>query len=65
MNDGDGEKQSDIQEKAVKKLMDFLFKYAVKFVEKKDQEHISVAVVGYTNVGKSSLINVMRNKIVV
>jgi len=45
--------------------MGFLFKYARKFAEKKDQESISVGVVGFTNTGKSSLINVLRNKVVV
>jgi len=44
--------------------MGFLFKYARKFAEKKDQESISVGVVGFTNTGKSSLINVLRNKVV-
>lgn len=65
MDDGDGEKNTDIQEKSVKKLLEYLFKYAVKFAEKKEQDQISVAIVGFTNVGKSSLINVLRNKIVV
>ena len=45
--------------------MEFLFKYARKFAEKKQQEQITVAIVGFANVGKSSLINVLRNKIVV
>ena len=45
--------------------MGYLFKYARKFAEKKEQEQISVAIVGFANVGKSSLINVLRNKIVV
>ena len=39
-----------------------LFKYAQKFAEKKEQEYISVGVVGMPNVGKSSMINVLRNK---
>jgi ribosome biogenesis GTPase A len=54
-----------LQEKAVEKLMGYLFQYARKFAEKKEQEQISVAIVGFANVGKSSLINVLRNKIVV
>lgn len=44
------------------KLMTILFKYAKKFAEKKEQEYISVGVVGMPNVGKSCLINVLRNK---
>lgn len=42
--------------------MSVLFKYYQKFAEKKQQEFISVGVVGMQNVGKSSLINVLRNK---
>ena len=45
--------------------MTVLFKYAKKFMEKKDQETINVGVVGYPNVGKSSVINVLKNKVVV
>lgn len=59
------EKPVSAQEKAIEKLMGHLFKYARKFAEKKEQEQISVAVVGYTNVGKSSLINCLRNKVIV
>lgn len=45
--------------------MGFLFKYARAFAEKKEQESISVGIVGYANVGKSSLINLLRKKPVV
>jgi ribosome biogenesis GTPase A len=45
--------------------MNILFKYSRKFLEKKAKDFISVAVVGFTNTGKSSLINVLKNKIVV
>lgn len=47
------------------KVMTVLFKYAKKFMEKKDQETINVGVVGFPNVGKSSIINVLKNKVVV
>ena len=63
--EGDEPQEQSAQEKAREKLMGFLFKYARKFAEKKDQESISVGVVGFTNTGKSSLINVLRNKVVV
>jgi len=42
--------------------MNLLFKYAKKFEEKKGQEHIIVGVLGMPNVGKSSVINVLKNK---
>jgi nuclear GTP-binding protein len=45
--------------------MTILYKYAKKFMEKKEQETINVGVVGYPNVGKSSVINVLKNKAVV
>ena len=45
--------------------MGFLFKYARSYAEKKQQEQITVGIVGYANVGKSSLINILKNKIVV
>ena len=45
--------------------MTVLFKYARKFLEKKGQEQITVSIVGFPNVGKSSVINVLRNKAVV
>jgi len=64
-DEGDESPEQSAQEKAREKLMGFLFKYARKFAEKKDQESISVGVVGFTNTGKSSLINVLRNKVVV
>jgi ribosome biogenesis GTPase A len=44
--------------------MTILYKYAKKFMEKKDIEHLTVGVVGMPNVGKSSIINVLRNKVV-
>ena len=53
------------QEKAKQQLMGYLFKYAKAFMEKKQQEQITVAVVGYANVGKSSLINVLKNRVAV
>jgi ribosome biogenesis GTPase A len=43
--------------------MTILYKYAKKFLEKKDIEHLTVGVVGMPNVGKSSIINVLRNKV--
>jgi len=52
------------QQKNVERLMKALFKYYLKFAEKKELESISVGVVGYTNSGKSSIINCLRNKIV-
>ena len=58
-------KEETLQEKGVQKLMDILFKYARKFAEKKERDAIAVGVVGFTNVGKSSLINVLKGKIVV
>lgn len=42
--------------------MKLLFKYAKKFAEKKESEFISVGVVGYPNVGKSCLVNILKNK---
>ena len=47
------------------KLMTVLFKYARKFLDKKGQENITVSLVGFPNVGKSSVINVLKNKAVV
>jgi len=44
--------------------MTILFKYGKKFLEKKDIENIVVGVIGMPNVGKSSVINVLRNKVV-
>lgn len=44
------------------KLLKLLFKYAQKFAEKKETTYISAGVIGYPNTGKSSLINVLRNK---
>ena len=45
--------------------MDLLFNYSRKFAEKRDQEGIVAGVIGFTNVGKSSLINVLKGKIIV
>jgi len=53
----------DIQaENGSEKLMNILFKYAKKFAEKKEMESITVGVIGMPNVGKSSVINVLKNK---
>jgi len=46
------------------KLMALLSKYAKKFAEKKSKEQIVVGVVGFTNSGKSSLINKLKSKVV-
>ena len=43
-------------------LMDVLFEYARKFAEKKEQETIAVGVIGYTNSGKSSVINCLKRR---
>ena len=43
-------------------LMDVLFEYARKFAEKKEQENIAVGVIGYTNSGKSSVINCLKRR---
>jgi ribosome biogenesis GTPase A len=56
-----GEEEKD---SAATKLMTILFKYGAKFLEKKQQEQIVVGVIGFTNVGKSSLINQLKQKIV-
>jgi nuclear GTP-binding protein len=45
--------------------MAVLFKYARKFLDKKGQEKINVGIFGFPNVGKSSIINVLKNKPVV
>ena len=45
--------------------MDLLFKYSRKFAEKREQEGITAGVIGFTNVGKSSLINVLKGRIIV
>lgn len=44
--------------------MVLLSKYAMKFEEKKGKEQIVVGVVGFTNAGKSSLINRLKQKVV-
>lgn len=55
--------KEDIQtENGSSKLLKLLFKYSQKFAEKKKTEFISVGVVGFPNVGKSSLVNILRNK---
>ena len=52
------------QQKNAEKLMKALFKYYLKFAVKKEISHIQVGVVGFTNSGKSSLINCLKNKII-
>jgi ribosome biogenesis GTPase A len=42
--------------------MSLLNKYAKKFQEKKEKARITVSVVGFTNVGKSSLVNFLKGK---
>ena len=37
-------------------------KYAKKFAEKKEQDFITVGVIGMSNIGKSSLVNTLRDK---
>lgn len=59
------DKPQSLQEKAKEQLMNYLFKYARAFAEKKQQDQITVAIVGYANVGKSSLINVLKNRFAV
>ena len=44
--------------------MTILFKYAKKFAEKKGTDFIGVGVLGMPNVGKSALINMLKNKAV-
>lgn len=61
----DDNNDESLQDKGVEKLMDVMFKYARKFAEKKERDAIAVGIVGFTNVGKSSLINVLKGKIVV
>ena len=56
--------ESEEDEEAITKLMKLLFKYAEKFEEKKAKEQIVVGVVGFTNSGKSSLINKLKSKVV-
>lgn len=64
--DSDDEEEKEQKPEGGKdKLMAVLFKYARKFMEKRDQETITVGVVGFPNVGKSSVINVLKNKAVV
>jgi len=41
--------------------MTVLYKYAKKFMEKKELENISVGVVGFPNTGKSSVINALKS----
>ena len=45
-------------------LMDVLFEYARKFAEKKEQESIQVGIIGYTNSGKSSVVNCLKRRAV-
>ena len=42
--------------------MSFVMKYAKKFAEKKEQDYITVGVIGMSNIGKSSLVNTLRGK---
>ena len=43
--------------------MKVLLKYQTKFQEKKDQQQIVIAVMGFTNSGKSSVINSLAGRI--
>jgi nuclear GTP-binding protein len=59
------EEQEQVQaENGSEKLMTILFKYAKKFAEKKGTDFIGVGVLGMPNVGKSALINMLKNKAV-
>lgn len=42
--------------------MKLLFKYQLKFQEKKDKNQIVIAVMGFTNSGKSSIVNSLRGR---
>mmetsp|Transcript_16524 Transcript_16524/g.28074 ORF Transcript_16524/g.28074 Transcript_16524/m.28074 type:complete len:335 (-) Transcript_16524:224-1228(-) len=57
-----GDEIEEAQTQAIEKMMTLLFKYAKKFMEKKGQEEIRVAVIGYSNSGKSSFINQLLRK---
>jgi nuclear GTP-binding protein len=50
------------QRQSIEKLSTILQKYQKKFLEKKGQETLAVGVVGFSNAGKSSLINQLINK---
>ena len=39
-----------------------MFKYSKKFAEKKEVEEIGVSIVGYPNTGKSSVVNILKNR---
>ena len=58
-DDEEEEKEEEKEDKdsPAVKIMTVLFKYAQKFLEKQEKEQITVGVIGFTNVGKSSLIN--------
>jgi len=43
-------------------LKNVIDKYSKKYLEKKGEEILVVAVIGYSNVGKSSLINQLVGK---
>ena len=61
----DGEKaKENTQSKGSEKLMDLLFKYSRKFAEKRQEEGMVAGVVGFTNTGKSSIVNVLKGKII-
>jgi len=55
--DDDEEDEEEEKDSPAVKIMTILFKYAQKFLEKQEKEQITVGVIGFTNVGKSSLIN--------
>lgn len=60
--DKDEEMEDAKDESGRTMLMDVLFEYARKFADKKDQETIAVGVIGYTNSGKSSVINCLKRR---
>lgn len=60
--DDEEEEEKEDKDSPAVKIMTVLFKYAQKFLEKQEKEQITVGVIGFTNVGKSSLINQLKQK---